>query len=145
MFDALRTIRAWQAALLAVVVVTMLGATYGGYLLATRDGGGELAEDQQLIPVQRGDLVNEVSVSGSLLFPDRETLHFGSQGAVGRVIVEVGQQVGDGDPLVVLDEESITGLEKSAAQARVDLRDAEDALAELTGPDSLRRGNAALR
>ena len=134
MFDVLRTVKGWQVAVLAALIVAALGGTYGGYLLVDRDGDAVLGQDQQLIPVQRGDLVNEVSVNGSLIFPNRETLVFGTQGSVGRVMVEEGVQVTRGEPLVALDEEAITGLEKSIAEARVALRDAEDALADLTSP-----------
>jgi hypothetical protein len=147
MFEALRNVRAWQAGLVVLVIIATLGATYGGYLLTTRDGDDDLGEDQQLIPVQRGDLINEVSVSGSLMFPNREILRFGAAGVVGRVLVEEGQQIGAGDPLAALDEETITGLEKSVAQARVGLRDAEDALDDLMSPVTaldLAQANAAV-
>ena len=134
MLEAIKSIKAWQVAVLALATMAALGATYGGYLLLNGTDGAELSEDQQLIPVQRGDLVNEVSINGSLLFPNRDIMRFGVQGTVGQVLVEEGQQVGEGQPLVTLDEETVTGLEKAVAQARVALRDAEDTLTVLKSP-----------
>ena len=131
MMDALRTLKMWQVATLVVVLAAMGGGTFGGYVLLRDDGGGTLEEDQSIIPVQRGDLVNDVSISGTLIYPDREALSFGTPGGVGQVLIEEGQQVQQGQPLVMLDDETIANLEKAVAQARVGLRDAEEALAEL--------------
>ena len=130
MMDAMRTLKVWQVATLVMVLVAMGGGTFGGYAVLQDDNGGNLAEDQSLIPVQRGDLVNDVSISGSLIYPDREALSFGTQGSVGQVLIEEGQQVEQGQPLVMLDDETVANLEKVVAQARVGLRDAEEALAE---------------
>ena len=133
MMDALRTLKMWQMATLVVVLVAMGGGTYGGYALLRDGDGGALEEDQSIIPVQRGDLVNDVSISGTLIYPNREALTFGTQGTVGQVLIEEGQQVRQGQPLVVLDDETVANLEKAVAQARVGLRDAEEALAEVLG------------
>jgi RND family efflux transporter MFP subunit len=131
MLEAIRDVRPWQIAAIVIVLLAAGGGTYGGLRLLQDNGGEALELDQQLIPVQRGDLVNEVSINGSLLFPDRETLRFGVQGTVGRVLLEEGQQVTEGQLLIALDEETVTNLEKAAAQARVTLRDAEDTVADL--------------
>ena len=130
MMDAMRTLKVWQVATLVMVLVAMGGGTFGVYSVLQDDGDGGLEEDQSLIPVQRGDLVNDVSISGSLIYPNREALTFGTQGSVGRVLIEEGQQVQQGQPLAVLDDETVANLEKAVAQARVGLRDAEEALAE---------------
>ncbi len=131
MMDALRTLKMWQLATLVIVLVAMGGGTFGGYILLRDGDGGALEEDQSIIPVQRGDLVNDVSISGTLIYPDREALTFGTQGSVGRVLIEEGQQVRQGQPLVVLDDETVANLEKAVAQARIGLRDAEEALADV--------------
>ena len=77
-----------------------------------------------------------MSVNGSLIFPDRETLTFGSQGTVEEVLVAEGEQVRKGQPLVRLDAETIAGLERAVAQATFDLRDANEALAQALDPHS---------
>ncbi|MDP7578642.1 MAG: HlyD family efflux transporter periplasmic adaptor subunit [SAR202 cluster bacterium] len=114
---------------LFAVLVLGVGIAYGTYTVAfDRPGDTGISEDEQLIPVTRGDLVNDVSVSGSLAFPIRETLEFGTAGKVSQLLVEEGQSVSKGQSLAVLDEETIAALNKAAAQAQVSVRDAEEAL-----------------
>ena len=136
MAEAFRGIRGWQIAALFAVVLVGLGAVYGGYAVLNTSESADLAEDQQLIPVTLGDLVNEVAINGSLVYPNRDTLTFGIQGTVGEVLVEEGQRVEEGQPLARLDNESITRLEKEVAQAEVGLRDAQDGLAAAQSPFS---------
>ena len=136
MMDALRILKMWQVATLVIVLVAMGGGTFGGYVLIRDGEGGALEEDQSIIPVQRGDLVNDVSISGTLIYPDREALTFGTQGSVGQVLIEEGQQVRQGQPLVVLDNETVANLQKAVAQARVGLRDAEESLADVVSAAS---------
>ena len=94
-----------------------------------------MGSDQQIIPVQRDNLVNQVSTNGSLTFPNRESLTFGIQGTVGEVLVEEGQQVEEGQPLASLDPVTVASLEKAVAAARISVGDAQEALDEVkTGP-----------
>ena len=123
----LKAIKSWQAVLAAVVVLGGVG--YGAYVLFFRADEEVLADDQQVIPVQLGDLINLVSTNGSLFYPNRETLAFGSQGTVAEVLVEEGETVEEGQPLATLDAATVAGLERAVAQARLDLRNAEGALA----------------
>ncbi|MCH7472008.1 hypothetical protein IIA79_03545 [bacterium] len=69
------------------------GISYGVYSRATDGDKDVLEEGQQAIVVRTGDLVNEVSTNGSLIYPNRETLRFGIQGTIGEVLVEEGQAV----------------------------------------------------
>ena len=133
-----RSIRPWQIIVLILVLIGAGAVTYAAYSYLTGSESTELEEDQQLIPVQRGDLVKEVSISGSVSFPNREILTFGSTGIVDEVLVEEGERVVEGQTMATLDAETIAGLEEAAAKARVDLRDAEEALADyLEPPDDL--------
>ncbi len=137
LLNALKTLRPWQIVTLVIVLFGAAGATYGVY---TRLGGPDqagLADDQQLIPVRYGDLVNQVSTNGNLTFPNRETLTFGSQGTIAEVLVEEGQRVVAGQALAALDGTTLASLNQSVAQARVDLQTAEDALDELKNPSLL--------
>ncbi len=129
-----KLLKPWQAGVLAAVLLGALGATYGVYAVIDGSGGTDLGENQQLIPVQLGDLVNQVSTNGSIVFPNRETLSFGTQGTIGEVLVEEGQHVEEGQILASLDQSTVASLEKSVAQARISLRDAEDALAQALDP-----------
>lgn len=124
-----RTLKPWQVGVLLVMLVAGFGATYGVYTLLNRPAEG-LAADQQLVPVRRGDLVSQVSLNGSLVFPQKQALSFGVQGVVQELLVEEGQQVEQGQELARLDPATVATLEKAVARARLDLKNAEDALAE---------------
>ena len=135
---AIRAVKPWQIGLMIAVAVTTGAATYGAYLLATGSEGGGLGEDQQLIPVQRGDLVNAVSINGSLVYSQRETLRFTRQGTVEELAVDEGQRVEGDQVLARLDAETVANLEKVVAQGRINVRNAEEALATTKSPHTAR-------
>ncbi len=110
-----------------------VGAFYGFNAL-TDSGDRDDAVQTQLVPVTRGNLVNDVSVTGTLTYATRETVSFGRQGVVSEVGVSEGDEVSAGDPLARLDEETAANLEQAVAQARVDLRNAEEALDDARSP-----------
>ncbi len=135
--DALKGLKLWQIGTLAAVLAGGIGIAYGVYALLGSSGQVGLGEDEQLIPIQYGNLLNEVSVNGSLVYPERELLTFGSRGNVGEVLVEEGQQVRGGELLARLDSEAVAGLEEAVAGARVDLQAANEALAKARDPHTL--------
>ena len=125
--------------IIALVGLLGISSAFAGYHFVTGTDQGapnNLQEDQQLYSVGYGDLVNAVSFSGRLIFPNREALAFGVAGTAGEVLIDEGDAVTAGQPLAVLDEESISHLEKAIAQARINVRDAEDALEEARNPYS---------
>ena len=123
-----------QIGVLFAVLVLGIGGAYGVYQFMASSEDNVLGDDQQLYAVTIGDLVNDVSVNGSLTFPNKESLSFGTQGTVGEVLVEEGEEVAEGQPLAVLDRESVATLGKAVAQAEVGLRDAQEALASARSP-----------
>ena len=121
----LNGVQRWQIFVLISVVLT---AAIGSYLIYAFvfDGTSDLLEDdQRLIPIQLGDLINKVSVNGSLSYTNRELLSFGVQGTVGKVHVKESDRVVAGQIIAILDTETIRNLERAVAQARINLRDAE--------------------
>ena len=134
LFGRLKSLRPWQWLVLLVVFAGGAGGTYGIYTFVTGSDDVSLAEDQQLVPVVRSDLVTSISVNGSLTFPNTEPLSFDSQGTLGELAVEEGQTVTAGQTLAELDTASVAALERDMAQARVDLQTAEEALADLQAP-----------
>ena len=129
-WSALKGLAAWQILVLIVVLFGAAGATYGGYIRANGQESVELAEDQQLIPIRYGNLVNEVSTSGNLAFPDREMLTFGSGGTVSEFNAEEGMPVSRGQVLASLDTFALASLKETKAQAEFDLQAAVEALDE---------------
>ena len=122
------SLKSWQIAVLVGVLILAAAGTYGTVAFIGGSGEAKLESDEQLITVQLGNLVNEVSVNGSVSFPNRETLVFGSPGTVADILVVEGLRVGQGEPLATFDAETIANLDKVVATARVSLRDAQEFL-----------------
>lgn len=133
-WNAIKSLAIWQIIVLVGVLFGSAAAVYFVYADRTQPEPTELAENQQLIPIRYGDIVNQVSTNGNLAFPERETLRFGIKGTVGDLLVEEGQTVSVGQELARLDAPTIATLEEAVAQARVDLLDSEEALVELMEP-----------
>lgn len=133
----LRRIRRWQV-ITAVIVLLVVAA--GAFVVSQRSAtqdNASIEEDQQIIPIRRGDLIQEISITGSLSLPNRETLTFGSSGVIADIMVEEGDKVTAGQTLAVLEQEDIAALEEKVIQARVALRDAEEALEDYMSPSEL--------
>jgi HlyD family secretion protein len=76
--------------------------------------------------VKYGDITNSVSASGSLVFPVREKLTFGSAGTVAEVKVAAGDTVAKGQLLAKFDDASLLPLQEAVVQAKINLNDALD-------------------
>ena len=129
-------LRVWQIGVIAAFLVVGFGGSYLAYTVLTGSDGAPSGEHEQLIPVTRGNLVNDVSINGSVGYPNRETLNFGTQGTLGQLLVEEGQDVVAGQPLAVIDAETAASLQEAVADAEVRLRDSEDALETALNPFS---------
>ena len=132
--NILERVKSWR---LWAVVVIVVAAGAGGYYAFTAwsdSSAEEEAAQTQLVPVMRGDLVNDISVTGTLTYTTRETVTFGQQGFVSDIVISEGDRVEAGVALAVLDAETVANLEKAIAQARIDVRNAEDALEEARNP-----------
>lgn len=129
--DSLKSWKLWTA---LIVVVAAGAGGYYGYSQWSDSGTEEEAGQTQLVPITLGNLVNDVSVPGTITYTTRETLTFGQQGFVSDVSVSEGDAVSAGDALAALDTETVANLERAIAQARNDVRDAEDALEEARNP-----------
>ena len=130
----LEPLQSWKLWVVVVAVVAVGGAGYYGFTIWGGAGVEEEAGQTQLVPVTRGNLVNAVSVTGILTYTTRETVTFGQQGVVSDLTVSEGDRVTAGDVMAALDTETVANLEKAIAQARVDVRNAEDALEEARNP-----------
>ena len=135
-FGALGLVRPLQWMVLLALFAIGAGGTYGIYQFVSETDDGTLTENQQLIPVQRDDLVTSISINGSLAFPITGTASFETQGTLGELAVEEGQQVRAGEPLGTLDGVTVAGLNKDLALARFNAAAARDALADAMTPHS---------
>ena len=128
MLDALKSLKPWQTTVLAVVIIGIAGGGFAIYNWATGSDTAAISDDIQLIQVQYGSLENSVSAGGSLLFPYREELTFGSAGTVEEVNVEEGDTVVAGQVLAKLDDTSALLLQQAVVQSRINLENALDSL-----------------
>ncbi len=135
--SVLSALKRWRIVALIVVLVVIAGGAFVVYRNATGTESAELEEDQQLVAVRRGELVNEISVSGSVSFPERENMTFGSKGVVAEVLVKEGERVSAGDVIARLDAETIARLEREVTEANAALRDAQEELDDLVSPPDL--------
>ena len=87
--------------LVAVAVVVLVGA---GVLGASRLLASSPKVDYRTMPVQRGNVTQTVSVSGSVNAASQVHLNFKSGGKLAAVLVQTGQQVQAGDLLAKLDD-----------------------------------------
>ena len=132
--NILESMKSWRLWAVVVVVVAVGAGGYYAYTTWSDSSSEEEAAQTQLVPVTRGDLVNDVSVTGTLTYTTRETITFGQQGFISEVTVSEGDRVAAGDAIAVLDAETVANLEKAIAQARINVRNAEDALEEARNP-----------
>ena len=133
---------AWQ---LATLIAAFAAAAGGGFVLArsadsTTSVG--LAEGEQLVVASVGALVDSISTSGTVVFPNRESAAFDIAGEVAEVFVAEGDVVTEGQPLATIDDSTKAALAMAVAEAEVKLRDAREALDDaldeaLTDPDAI--------
>ena len=128
---AIKTLKRWQIVALGLVLIGAGGSAYTVYGKTNGPGLEGLTENQEIITAQYGDLVNQVSTNGSLVFPEKEGLAFGTEGEIVELLVQEGQRVSKGDLLAKLDQVTVASLEKAVAQARLDLQSAEEVLEDI--------------
>lgn len=130
-------LKIWQKTLLVALlvgVVSGFSVAYGG---ASSGSGGEAGIDgSRLYTVQHGDLTSSIYASGNLVYSTSEQLTFESAGTVEGVYVENDDTVKQGEVLARLDSKSIESLEEAVAQARINLRDAQEGLENAQNPYS---------
>ena len=131
---ALKWLFRWRVVLVAVLVLAAAAVGYGAYTLLGGSAQTALEENQRELPVRMGVLTREISIDGSIVFPEKETLTFASRGLVDEVLVSEGEEVKAGQPLARLDAESVAALRQAAAQAELDLLKARDDLVAAETP-----------
>ena len=116
-----------------VVVATIIaaGAFFGTQAFLLDDDAAD--DNRRAVAVQSGTLLDEVTASGSVEFLELESMRFDISGNVGEILVEEGDEVTAGMPLVELDGVTIAALESELAAAEIELENAGEELAELLG------------
>ncbi len=109
----------WKKFIAAIIAFALIIATLSG---CSNKQTGTTQTEYQTSSVQRGNISVEVTATGNLVYALREPLSFETGGTVGEILVEVGDEVKEGDLLASLDEEewqtNIETLEKALKTAQ---------------------------
>ena len=73
-YESLKTLRLMQIVGVIVVLCLSAGLVYGIFSFPERSKTDGLEEDQQIIELDYGDLVRQVTTSGRLEFPNRDRI-----------------------------------------------------------------------
>ena len=87
-----------------------------------------VTESQQIITMQKGDLVSDVTITGQIKFSDKDELKFLSSGKIAKISIEENQIVKSGSVLAELDDIKLTELAKNVAKAKSDVATAKYSL-----------------
>lgn len=100
-----------------IIGILLLALVGGGYYFFTRKDTGAVVQTEV---VKRGDVAETVSVTGELVPKTYADLAFSSTGAVDAVMVNIGDQVSEGDALASLDRMVLySQLKEARIAARV--------------------------
>jgi len=125
--------------LIAVIVITAitwgLAVLLSGCAFRSKESTGV---ENQVVPVERGDITIDISAAGNLSYSLKKDLAFDMAGTVEEVLVEVGDSVEEGQVLAKLDtsewEEQLAAKELDLTQAEVNLKNAQVALDKAENP-----------
>jgi len=123
------------------ISLLLLASCLAGVLLVGcgSEPESETATEDEIITVQRGDLIIDVISSGNLALSHKEDLAFEVAGTVEAVLVEEGDVIEEGQVLAKLDisewednievlEDNVTAEERDLVQAQISLQTAEQNL-----------------
>ncbi len=92
----------WQ-----IVFTLLLCLALAGSMACSPFGGTEEEVSQQLVEVERGNLIISVSGSGNIEVSNEAKLAFGSGGRVDKILVSEGDEVSEGDVLAKLNTDAL--------------------------------------
>ena len=135
LINLIRDFQYWrQLSIIVIPVVIILIIAYVYFFIFTVTNTS-LSENQRLLTVTKGDLVNDVSVNGKLVYAETQVLKFTStNGKVADVYVDEGTTVKAGQKLAIIDSETIANLEKIVTEAKISVRNAEESLENTKTP-----------
>ena len=118
-------LKSWTFLLSTVLLVcSIFGGYYFGLIVFEPD---KTFEDKRVaVPVKRGDLEDKVTASGTITFPNIESLEFKVNGIVGPIGVSEGDVVQKGDILAEFSASTFVDLNAAVVQAEKKLNDAKE-------------------
>jgi RND family efflux transporter MFP subunit len=110
------------------LLLILAAALAGGVLLwrVRFSGNGQESRQFDTIPVSRGIIRATIATSGTAEAMDETQLRFATVGRVNKILVVLGQEVKNGDPVAVLESDDLkdhlSSAEANLATARIRLR-----------------------
>jgi|GEM_PF-1041783 len=133
--------RGLLSGLLVALVLACVGGTFAARQIFVGDGAAEQAVLTQVVPVERGELVETVQINGALEPADQARLSFAAGARVSEVLVAEGDRVRAGAVLARLETRD---LELAVAGRQAELDQAQQALDKLrAGPTEAELAAAA--
>jgi RND family efflux transporter MFP subunit len=131
----LREMKPWLAILVIVVLIGAASAMSIG-CGGGSEGSATAGNQTQVATVRYGNLTSEISAGGSLVYGTSQQLSFDTAGELQDVYVEKDDQVTKGEVLARLASTNllILTLQENVARAKVDLKNAKQALEDLLQP-----------
>lgn len=121
-----------------ILIIIVLGGLAVPLASCASKSDATLATESQIVPVQRGDLVLDVTAVGNLALSYTAEPAFKIAGYVEEVLVEEGDTVEEGQVLASLDttslEQTVKTAERAVKTAEIDLESATDSYRKLTYP-----------
>ena len=127
-----------------VVLSLVLIAAFAIAACGGRGNSSDAAPADATAPSQAQTGPREVSVSGSLVFPNTALLSFESPGIVGEVMVNEGDAVRSGQTLASLDAQTVSQLETAVAGAQLAVTAAQNNVNSLRLEPNIQIANAEL-
>ena len=111
-------------------ILFILGTLLSVYMFKNYIGTDNtvVTDTEQIITMQKGDLVSDVTITGQIKFSEKDDLKFLSPGKIAKILVEENEYVTLGSVLAELDDIKLTELAKNVAKAKSDVATAQYAL-----------------
>jgi HlyD family secretion protein len=132
--------KTWIYVLVVLVALTIAGLYVKNRIAQTM--ASQTASSYATAIVKRGTLDITVSGTANILPSEKVTVKSNVTGTVSKIIVDAGSPVRDGQPVLVINNESLV---QQLAQAKVDLESQQHRLEVLRSPSSVDRGAAEAR
>jgi multidrug efflux pump subunit AcrA (membrane-fusion protein) len=116
--------------IVAVLVATVIivGVMYGIYSLFGNGDTSDDSDQQRVITVEVGDVVDSISIQGATTFPHNSLMSFGINGTISKIHVQQGDLVKTGDILIELDEYSLMKATLSIQAAQYEVQKTQQQL-----------------
>lgn len=125
--------RRWRTFVIALAALVVAGGGYA-YYVRSHQAGATAEAQLQTATVRTGSIIISATGSGTLVAAETADIGFGTSGQVSQILVQVGDQVEEGQLMATVDETTV----------KLDVTEAELNLQMLTGAQAVADAQASL-